>query len=243
MILNNVLLLAAHTARSQAYAQALVHHSLSPQWVLLYGVESGGMPGQKSFSQTPGTRLGGMFVPDLSRTLTDTCRENNWDTDTVASTDINAEELYQKIKALDPQLVIYSGYGAQIVDARLLDLGPPFLHLHAGWLPSYRGSTTVYYSLLNERNCGVSAILLNKNIDEGPVVGRREYPPPPADVDIDYVYDGVIRSNLLISVLQDYIENGHFTDIYQQDANEGYTYYVIHPVLKHLAILSLSSEK
>ncbi|MBT8363651.1 MAG: CDP-glycerol glycerophosphotransferase family protein, partial [Deltaproteobacteria bacterium] len=110
------------------------------------------------------------------------------------------------------------------------------------WLPSYRGSTTVYYSLLNDRNCGVSAILLSKNIDEGPLVGRRTYPPPPADVDIDYVYDGVIRSNLLISVLQDYIEKGYFPDIYQQDANEGYTYYVIHPVLKHLAILSLSSE-
>ena len=243
MILNNVLLLAAHTARSQAYAQALAHHDLRPQWSIVYGAESGGMPGQKTFSQASVTQLGGMFVPDLSETLTDTCIQSGWNVDAIDTTDINADEIYQKIKALDPQLVIYSGYGAQIVGPKLLDLGAPFLHMHAGWLPSYRGSTTIYYSLLNDRNCGVSAILLNKNIDEGSIVGRRVFPPPPADVDIDYVYDGVIRSDLLVSVLQDYITNEKFSDIRHQDANEGYTYYVIHPVLKHLAILSLSSEK
>jgi methionyl-tRNA formyltransferase len=243
VILNNVLLLAAYTARSQAYAQALAHHELTPRWAVLYGEERGGMPGQKTFSQSSVTQFGGMYIPDLSETLNDTCIKNGWNVDAIHSTDINADEIYQKIKALDPQLVIYSGYGAQIVGSPLLELGAPFLHMHAGWLPSYRGSTTVYYSLLNDRNCGVSAILLNKKIDEGPIVGRRNYPPPPEGIDIDYLYDGVIRANLLVSVLQEYIENEKFSDMCYQDVNEGYTYYVIHPVLKHLAILSLSSDK
>lgn len=240
MILYNVLLLAAHTARSQAYAQALANYDLTPQWVILYGAEGGDLPGQKKNSQAADIQLSGMFIPDLSETVKDTCIRNGWNVNAVDTTDVNADEIYQKIMALDPQLVIYSGYGAQIVGFQLLDLGVPFLHMHAGWLPSYRGSTTVYYSLLNDRNCGVTAILLNKKIDEGPIVGRRNYPPPPAGVDIDYLYDGVIRSNLLISVLQDYIENQKFSDIHHQDVNKGYTYYVIHPVLKHLAILSLS---
>ena len=38
--------------------------------------------------------------------------------------------------ALAPRLVIYSGWGGQIVSAALLDSGAPFLHLHSGWLPT-----------------------------------------------------------------------------------------------------------
>ena len=139
-------------------------------------------------------------------------------------------------------MVIYSGFGGQIVSDKLLDFGIPFLHVHSGWLPEYRGSTTIYYSLLQDFECGVSAILMDKNIDDGPIIKRRIYPPPPKGMNIDYLYDNAIRANLLIEALESWLVDGCFSDGTQQTEEDASTYYVIHPLLKHIALLALESE-
>ena len=88
-----------------------------------------------------------------------------------------------------------------MVPEEMLGLGIPFLHIHSGWLPEYRGSTTVYYSLLNDGDCGVTAILLKPEIDNGDIVARKKYPAPAYGVDIDHLYDNAIRADLLSEVL------------------------------------------
>jgi len=132
--------------------------------------------------------------------------------------------------------VIYSGYGSQIVPKSLLEIGTPFLHLHSGKLPNYRGSTTLYYSWLIEQSCAVSAILLDEGIDTGNIVGKKTFPPPPNGIDPDHIYDPSIRADLLVEVLKEFSTRGKFNNLTKQD-NKGKTYYVIHPVLKHLARL------
>ena len=62
-------------------------------------------------------------------------------------------------------------------------------------MPEYRGSTTVYYGLLNDGNCGVTAILLKPEIDNGDIVARKSTAPP-SSVDIDHLYDNAIRADL-----------------------------------------------
>lgn len=181
----------------------------------------------------------GIPLPDLGERLLETCRRNGWQFETLESENVNDAPIAAWLREERPRLVIYSGYGGQLVGDELLGLGVPFLHMHAGWLPDFRGSTTVYYSLLKERNSGVSAILLERNIDEGPIVGRRHYPPPPRGADVDYAYDGAMRADLLVSVLGDWLERGEFAEAQGQNPDEGEIYYVIHPVLKHLSIMSL----
>jgi methionyl-tRNA formyltransferase len=61
-------------------------------------------------------------------------------------------------------------------------------------------------------------------------------------MDVDRVYDAAIRADLLVRVLRQHADAGAAEASLQQDPNEGTTYYVIHPVLKHLALLSLASE-
>ena len=139
-----------------------------------------------------------------------------------------------ELSNIKPKLVFYSGYGSQIVKPELLNLAF-LMHIHSGWLPEYRGSTTLYYSWLKEGYCGASAILLRKEIDTGPIIARKRYPPPPG-VDPDYVYDSVIRSDLLIFVLQEYSQHNKFINLLNQPL-VGNNYYVIHPVLKHIALL------
>ena len=110
--------------------------------------------------------------------------------------------------------------------------------MHAGWLPDYRGSTTTYYSWINEGVCGVSAIFLTADIDTGAILSRKQYPPPPVGMDGDYLYDTVLRSDLLLSIMANLAESGDLPEQLLQQRGKGETYYIIHPLLKHLVILS-----
>lgn len=238
MRLNGVVLLAAQTARSQAYLQALVANDLYPERVICVG--------EKAPPNVPRTtrleRWHGILLPNLSESLLETAGRADVPTVSCASDNINSEEVQECIGAAGAEVLIYSGLGGQIVSERTLGLGPKFLHMHSGWLPEYRGSTTLYYALLAGDQPGVTALILDRNIDTGPLVARKRYPRPPAGMDLDYVFDTAIRADMLVEVMRDYAVTGKLKVLEHQQRNEGRTHYVIHPVLKHLAILSLSNN-
>jgi methionyl-tRNA formyltransferase len=237
-VLDDVILLAGHTARSQAYLQRLVAHDLAPKAVIFLGepVEEG---------QAQPTRhkpWNGLDFPDLDEPLATTCKQAAIPVLQCTSRDVNTDEVAAAIGSFAPSIVIFSGYGGQIVGRGLLGLGARFLHMHSGRLPEYRGSTTLYYALLNGEAPTVSALLLDAMIDTGPIVARRSYPVPPAGMDLDRIYDPAIRSDLLVRIMQQYAASDHIDVIDQQSVEVGTNYYVIHPVLKHLAILSLDAR-
>jgi methionyl-tRNA formyltransferase len=239
--LPGVLFLASHTARSQAYAQAMAAASLRPQWVLLFG--NSGARCHPRIVPPPASALSpGLFLPDLDTPVADTCGHAGWRTACTAAENVNDPSVVEWIASARPRLVVYSGYGGQIVGTHALGQGAPFLHLHAGWLPDERGSTTLYYGLLRAGRCGVSAILLEREIDTGPLLARRCYPKPPPGVDVDYLYDSAIRADLLVRVLRHYAVHGRLPDAVPQEAACSSIYYVIHPVLKHLALLSIGDD-
>jgi len=232
-----MLFLAAYTARSQAYAQAMARSGISPRWVATMG-----KPVARSLPQTAlrsTEEYEGIFFPDLRVSVEETCSAAGWEVLQLANEDVNSGEVAVLFEQLQPRLVIYSGYGGQIVGPELLDLGIPFLHVHSGWLPQERGSTTIYYRLLERGTCAASAFVLSQGIDTGELVARKEFPPPPSGMDIDYLYDPAIRADLLIDVLRGYALEGLLPYFKPATHEVGLTYYVIHPVLKHLALLSL----
>ena len=83
------------------------------------------------------------------------------------SSDINSPEVVSVLKGSSESVFIYSGFGGAILRDDVLDLGKKFLHVHGGYLPNFKGSTTNYFSLLGERRVGASAIFLTKEIDGG----------------------------------------------------------------------------
>lgn len=231
--------LASRSARSQAYAQAMAAAGLAPERVLLFGDAARPLPVVER--PEPWLLPEGLFVPDLAVPVSGTCAAAGWEVETVAAGSVNDPAVVERLRAFAPELVLYSGYAGQIVGADALSAAP-FLHLHAGWLPEERGSTTIYYGILAERRCAVSAILLAPEIDAGPILARKRYPCPAPGVEIDYLYDNAIRADLLVDVLRHRAETGALPGGAPQ-GEEGSTYYVIHPVLKHLAVLSLGSGR
>ncbi len=207
-----------------------------PGTTILLGREIGTLAGQTDKVIEPGT-AGNLFLPDLSISVKQSLKQENWNWLELDCDHINCESIVNTIRELSPKMIIYSGYGNQLVGTQLLEMGIPFLHMHSGWLPKYKGSTAFYYSWINEQYCGVSAFYLRIGIDEGPIVLRKKYPLPQAGVDPDYIYDCAIRADTLIEVMQGIIQTGTIP-AGQAQAELGETYYVIHPLLKHLARLS-----
>ncbi len=235
MNLSRVVLLSAFSTRSQAYAQAFANAGFNLGGVLAFGMASDHASTGKRDTYLG---LGDLFVPDFSETLLGTSERAGWPVCQVKPRNVNDSAIKIALSELDPSLIIYSGYAGQLVGASILDAGVPVLHMHAGWLPDYRGSTTVYYSWLEEGRCGVSAILLDHAIDTGPIIARRHYPPPPEGLDVDNLYDNMIRADLATRVLEVVRETGDLPNAVPQDKHVGRAYYVIHPVLKHLALMS-----
>ena len=234
-VLIGVIMIACASARSQAYIQAMLTKGMVPEEVIFLGPDK--ERGQSA--RPPARHWCGLTLPDLSESFSTTCAKSGIRVRTTTSADVNSDEVLHALKATNAHLVIYSGIGGQIVRKCILEAGPRFLHMHAGWLPEYRGSTTVYYSLLNRDLPGVSAIFLDVNIDTGPILKRQSYRAPPDWMDVDLVYDGAIRADLLCQLMKQYQEYGKLVSTAVQVPEIGRTYYVIHPVLKHIALLSI----
>jgi len=227
------IVLCAPTVRTQAYLQAIQAANLTPTHIIIYGCSHFG----NSVTDNQYFELD-IFVPNFDISLQQTICQSSWKVTYIESDDIDGDELNELLRYLSPSLTVYSGFGGQLVPSRTLQSAGNLLHVHSGWLPDYRGSTTLYYSLLEEGQCAASALLLTEDIDDGPILERKHYPAPTKGSDIDYVYDSAIRADLLISVLNNYVAKNELPDpIAKEDLGD--MYYVIHPLLKHLAILSM----
>lgn len=156
--------------------------------------------------------------------------------------DINSQRMNDTLQGLEQEYLIYSGYGGYILKPHLFQLQKKFIHVHAGILPQYRGSTTAYYSILQEGVLGATAIFLNEGIDEGEIIVQATFAIPEETVDIDYIYEPYIRSRVLINAINQYLEKGGLGS--KRQSTEGAeTYFIIHPLLKHIALLSMEAGR
>lgn len=232
-------LIAADTSRSRAYLAAMERHGLLPAWVLLLDADTPAvMPGQalagavEAFADAAWPEAD--FDPSAPLRLW--LQRLGLSYAVSGSRDINDPSVVDLIARDAPEILVYSGYGGALLRHPVLATGKRFLHVHGGYLPDFKGSTTNYFSLLAEGIIGASAIFLTAEIDCGPVICRRRFAPPASRADIDHVYDSAARARVLIDTLDAWRRDGDWT-LELSDNVGGDTYYIIHPVLKHLAIL------
>ena len=85
---------------------------------------------------------------------------------------------------------------------------------------------------------GATAIFLSEGIDEGEVIIGDTFEIPKEPVNMDYIYEPYIRSQVLLKVLDKYLMEGELMSK-QQGWEGAETYFIIHPVLKHIALLGI----
>jgi methionyl-tRNA formyltransferase len=246
MQLSDIAMVAADTSRSRAYLQALIRHQMLPAYVLLLEASSDTpLPGQllvddevapysldtkNDFSWSEA-----QFDPTLP--LIPLLKQYDIPFEVSANRDINDDAVIKIISERPESVFIFSGFGGVLLRNPILSTGKKFLHVHGGYLPAYKGSTTNYYSLLAENTMGASSLFLSEEIDSGPVLLRRSFPSPPDLTEIDHIYDSAVRAKVLVETLDSYRQTGEWRFELSNNTG-GETYYIIHPVLKHIAIMA-----
>ena len=240
MVLTDVAMVAADTSRSRAYAQALERAALLPSFVLMLENKAADLlPGQIGSSAPAAAWIDTAwddvrFDPGLP---VKTVLERNGIAHELSPVgDINDPGVVAAIAGRAEPVFIYSGFGGVLLRSSILGTGKRFLHAHGGYLPDYKGSTTNYFSMLAENIFGASSLFLGAEIDSGPVLVRRKFDPPRDPRQIDHLYDSAARARVLIETLRRHVETGSWQFELPENAG-GETYYIIHPLLKHIAIL------
>lgn len=237
MILEEFALLASDTHRSKAYLQAMIQEEKLPAICIVYSDNISKMQNEVG-QYKDGNEKREYF--DTQIPILYSLSNANIPYMIVEDKDINSEKIKNVLQEMKQKYLIYSGYGGNILKSHLFQMDKKFIHVHAGILPEYRGSTTVYYSFLQEKKFGATAIFLSEGIDEGEIITYDTFVVPGKPVNIDYVYEPYMRSRVLIKAIDQYLKAGFCSDIQKSEGAE--TYFIIHPVLKHIAMLGMEKE-
>jgi len=233
-------ILLTNNNRAKAYIQNLAREGLLPDGAVVLGDQrpvrvedralTGGGPRIHASRDT-----GNSF--DEAEPVTRTLDRHGVAYVRLPTLDPNAPEIVQAVAGLPGQNVLYAGPGGVILRQGLLGLGKTFLHAHPGRLPHYRGSTTFYYSLLAESRIWCSVIGMTAKVDAGPIFDIAEYEYTEPSVDIDHVLDPLARAASMTRFLAK-IRDGAAPEPLLPRQEGGDTYFIIHPALKHMAVLA-----
>jgi methionyl-tRNA formyltransferase len=232
-VMSDVICLLAETGRSRAYLDAMACHRLVPAAAILVKAPSAvsspvePRPSERFDNTTPvDAVLARMGIP----------------TTVIEAESINDASVTEALRQFHQPYVIFSGPSGAVLGPSFFGQGKHYLHVHPGQLPQYRGSTPMYYSLLKEQRLVATALFLEQAIDTGEVLMSRSFAIPEDPMAIDQDYDPWMRAQTLVAVLEEYLREGRFhTTPQPQDQAE--TFFVIHPVLKHIAILQAQGNR
>lgn len=118
---------------------------------------------------------------------------------------IRDEEAISRLEYLEPDVIVTCAYG-QILPRRVLDI-PRWgaVNVHASLLPRYRGAAPIQRALMaGERTSGVTIMLMDEDMDTGPVLAQEELDIEP-DENAGTLHDRLasLGADLLFEVLND----------------------------------------
>ena len=205
-------LILSNNKRSYEYLKLLVNKKKFPKFIVHLNHKSGQKEKKKIFKLI---------------------NEKNLNYKTFKSKDIDNQKIIKFIIKLKDKVIIYSGYGGKIIKNKLILKKKILLNSKSGKLPMYKGSTTIYYSLLKERKIYCTSFIMNSNIDKGRILLTKRYPLINNLKNIDD-YDNKIRAKNIFETLNNFHK---LNKNLKRKLMDNYTpYYIIHPILRYIAL-------
>lgn len=236
-------MLLINNNRSKAYLQNLIKNNFVPKKIILLNnknVTSAGLTendkivskdtNQKFIRRSNDLNI---FFDEKEHVLK-TIQNNNIKFVSLDSLDVNSKQVINEVADIEDAYIVYSGPGGSILRKEILSKEKKFIHVHPGMLPKYRGSTTIYYSMLLESKIGCSVIILEEGIDEGPVLHRQEFKIIEKGIDFDYSLDPLVRAKTLV----EFFKIKKIKPIKQDIKKDQNMFYIIHPMLKHISVIN-----
>ncbi len=117
---------------------------------------------------------------------------------------VNSSECREILRDISPDAVVLNG--TRIVSAKTLScIDVPFINIHAGITPKYRGVHGGYWALVERdyENCGVTIHLVDEGIDTGDIIYQGEIYPTKDDNFCTYPYLQFIEGIKLLKMAID----------------------------------------
>jgi len=226
----NLAILCAKNSRSIAYLDTLKKNKILPNTIILMDVKKN----YKHLKIKKNNFFNSSFDIDLFSS------QNHINLIKIKNSKINDLKCIQATKNLKENYIIYAANYGDILSKKYFYLKKKFIHVHPGKLPEYKGSTTYYYEILKKNSISYSVIFQNSKIDNGKIIYSCTYDLKKLKIkksEIDHVHDPYLRSLILLNVILKLKKMKKLKSKKQAKKNQK-TYYVIHPILKHISILS-----
>jgi methionyl-tRNA formyltransferase len=199
-------LILSETKRSISYLKEILNNKISINKIILYSKNNG-----KLFKFIRKKKLDNLLI---------NCKTNN----------INSSIISKKLKLYKSKFNIISTYSGEIVKNSLL-LKNKLLHCHPGELPMFKGSTTIYYSILLKKRICVTIFEMNKSIDKGKIIYKKYFDKPKNLISIEKNFDNKIRTMALI----EYLKKDKKTK-FEKNKDKFLEYYIAHPLIRKIVI-------
>lgn len=99
--------------------------------------------------------------------------------ESISPANVNAPEFIEYVAKFAPDLTILAGFTQIIKPALIKTINQygPFINLHGGKLPDYRGGSPLNWQIINgEPEIGLSIIEVHEEIDKGRILNKRNIP-------------------------------------------------------------------
>ncbi|MGW4488943.1 methionyl-tRNA formyltransferase [Amycolatopsis sp. NPDC004368] len=132
-------------------------------------------------------------------------------------------ELLAELKAADPELIVANNWRTWL-PPEIFDLPPHgTLNVHDSLLPAYAGFSPLIWALVNdEPEVGVTAHLMNAELDAGDIVVQRAVPVGPKDTTTDLFHRTVDLIEPIVAEALSLIETGRVVPIAQDRAKASF---------------------
>ena len=143
---------------------------------------------------------------------------------------VNSIIVEKKLKLNKSKINIISTYPGEIIINPLL-FKYKLLHCHPGNLPMFKGSTTIYYSIILKKKICVTLFEITKKIDSGKILYKKYFSIPKKLISIEKGFDDKIRALTLIEFLQTK------TNYRYPTTKKNYlSYYIAHPLIRQIVL-------
>ena len=114
-------------------------------------------------------------TPDFAMPVLEALIKNGYNVSHLKSKSLKDEAIFDEFKKLNPDVCVVAAYG-RIIPQKFLDIPKyGFINVHPSLLPKYRGPSPIQTALLNDdKETGVSIMLIDAEVDHGPVLATRE---------------------------------------------------------------------
>ncbi len=148
----------------------------------------------------------------------------------IQTNNVNTDILARKIKLFKSKVNIISTYPGEIIKNSLL-LKYKFLHCHPGDLPMFKGSTTIYYTIILKKKVCVTLFEITKKIDSGKILYKKYFNIPKKLDSIEKDFDSKIRALTMVEYLQNNFQNKEY-----KSKKNYLPYYIAHPIIRQIVL-------